>query len=59
MWGKRLLFLFGITVVPGGGYLIARELPFFRLKEEKASEYLEKGLYHYNARNFVAAREYF
>lgn len=59
MWGKRLLLLLSIAAVPGGGYLIARELPFFRLKEEKASEYLEKGLYHFNARNFVAAREYF
>lgn len=59
MWGRRFLFFFGVIVVPGGGYLIARELPFFRIKEEKALEYLEKGLYHYNAHNFVAAREYF
>jgi hypothetical protein len=59
MWGKRLLALAGIILLPGSGFLIARELPFFRLSEEKALDYLEKGLYHYNSRNFVAAREYF
>lgn len=50
----------GILALPGaGGWLLARELPFFRLNEEKAGEYLEKGVYHFNARNYVAAREYF
>lgn len=60
MWGKRLLLAIGILVLPGaGGWLIARELPFFRLDEEKAGEFLEKGVYHFNASNYVAAREYF
>ncbi|MBW7858773.1 MAG: 6-bladed beta-propeller [Leptonema sp. (in: Bacteria)] len=59
MWSKRAILIFLFSAIPTTGFLVARELPFFRLNEEGAQEFLEKGMFHFNSGNFVAAREYF
>lgn len=59
MWSNRAILLSIFSIIPATGYLVARELPFFRLNEESAQEFLEKGMFHFNSGNFVAAREYF
>jgi DNA-binding beta-propeller fold protein YncE len=50
MLGALLLF---------GGGVAAQEIPRFRIKEERAREYFQKGLVFYNSRLYVAAREFF
>ncbi|MCR9144892.1 MAG: NHL repeat-containing protein [bacterium] len=42
-----------------GGSIAAQDIPRFRIKEERAREYFQKGLTFYNARLYVAAREFF
>lgn len=46
------------SVLIGSG-IGAQEIPRFRIKEERAREYFQKGLVFYNSRLYVAAREFF
>lgn len=54
-----------LAALIGAGALItpvlvqAQDIPRFRIKEQRAREYFQKGLTFYNGRLYVAAREFF
>lgn len=58
--GKGLMkvFLF-VLVVFASGTVQGRDIPRFRIKEEKAREYFVKGVSFFNKRKYNAAREFF
>ncbi len=56
---RRLGVLLLAAMILGAGGLAAQDIPRFRIKEERAREYFQKGLTFYNSRLYVAAREFF
>lgn len=48
------LIVLGVTLSP----LLSRQIPRFRLGEEEARNYFQKGLVFYNTRRYIAAREF-
>ena len=42
-----------------GGLSYARQIPRFRIREERARDFFKKGLYFHNSHQYVASREFF
>lgn len=57
--GRRLRYAIGLAAVLLLSGLAAQQIPRFRVKEEKSREFFRKGVYFYNQRQYVAAREFF
>ncbi len=54
-----LLVLLPVLLVPGPDRVAAQEIPRFRIKEERARDFFQKGLVFHNSMQYVAAREFF